>query len=326
MITLKVTGAAHKLAEVFTISRGSKTVANTVIVELSEGAFTGRGECTPYPRYGESVDSVIAEIDSLRTALADGLDRIELQKVMTAGAARNAVDCAFWDLEAKRSGTPVWQLAGLDEPKSITTAFTLSLNEPAQMEAKARENAHRPLLKIKLGGEGDVARLDAVRRGAPDAEIIVDANEGWTRETYTELASTLLALGVRMVEQPFPADNDALLSDMKRPLPVCADESSHDSSTLDELVGRYDMVNIKLDKTGGLTQALIMKDKAQALGFEIMIGCMVASSLAMAPAFLVAQNVALVDLDGPLLLAQDCDNGLVYTGSEIASPDAKLWG
>lgn len=326
MIKLTVRSATYDLAEVFTISRGSKTVAETVIVELDKDGIIGRGECTPYPRYGESVEAVIAQIRTMSQPINDGLDRIALQQALPAGAARNALDCAFWDLEAKRSGTPVWQLADLDEPRPIITAFTLSLDEPTKMEAKARTHAQRPLLKIKLGGEGDVARLEAVRRGAPNADIIVDANEGWTQQTYQELAPTLINLGVSMVEQPFPAGKDDILAQMDRPLPVCADESSHDSTTLAELVGRYDMVNIKLDKTGGLTQALIMKQQAQALGLEIMVGCMVASSLAMAPAFLVAQGVRIADLDGPLLLARDCANGLTYAGSQMSPPTPQLWG
>jgi L-alanine-DL-glutamate epimerase-like enolase superfamily enzyme len=245
---------------------------------------------------------------------------------MAPGAARNAVDCALWDLRAKLTGKPVWQLAGLAEPKPLLTAYSLSLDTPRAMQAKAAENAHRPLLKVKLGGEGDVERIRAVRAGAPNADIIVDANEGWTPESYAELAPELLALGVSMVEQPLPAWDDEALADMERPLPVCADEACHDTASLAGLALKYDVVNIKLDKTGGLTEALLLKAQAEAMGMRVMVGCMLASSLAMAPAVLVAQGADIVDLDGPLLLAADRDHPLKYDAEGVHPPTPELWG
>lgn len=326
MLKLTVEEQVFPLAEVFTISRGSRTDARVVVATLSDGVHTGRGECVPYAHYGESVDSVIAQIESMRDGLMAGMDRLELQSRLSAGAARNALDCAFWDLEAKRAGKPVWELAGIDAPKAEITAFTLSLDTPDAMRDKARLHAARPLLKLKLGGEGDIERLRAVREGAPEARIVVDANEGWSRETYARLAPVLLELGIGMVEQPLPAENDAPLAEIDRPLPVCADESCHDRTSLPTLVGRYDMVNIKLDKTGGLTEALALKQEALAQGFEIMVGCMVGSSLSMAPALLVAQGAAVVDLDGPLLLAQDREHGMRFDAEGIHPATPALWG
>ncbi|MGQ7242675.1 N-acetyl-D-Glu racemase DgcA [Salinicola sp. V024] len=326
MLKLTVEEQVFPLAEVFTISRGSRTEARVVIATLNDGTHAGRGECVPYAHYGESVDSVIAEIESMRDALANGMDRLELQTRLPAGAARNALDCAFWDLEAKIAGKPVWALAGIDEPRAEITAFTLSLDTPDVMREKARRHADRPLLKLKLGGEGDIERLEAVREGAPEARIIVDANEGWDREAYQRLAPTLLALGIGMVEQPLPAGDDAPLAEIERPLPVCADESCHDRRSLPNLVGRYDMINIKLDKTGGLTEALALKQEALAQGFEIMVGCMVGSSLSMAPALLVAQGAAVVDLDGPLLLARDREHGMRFDVEGVHPATPALWG
>ncbi|MGM8849302.1 N-acetyl-D-Glu racemase DgcA [Salinicola halophyticus] len=326
MLKLTVEEQVFPLAEVFTISRGSRTEARVVIATLNDGTHAGRGECVPYAHYGESVDSVIAEIESMGDALANGMDRLELQTRLPAGAARNALDCAFWDLEAKIAGKPVWALAGIDEPRAEITAFTLSLDTPDVMREKARRHADRPLLKLKLGGEGDIERLEAVREGAPEARIIVDANEGWDREAYQRLAPTLLALGIGMVEQPLPAGDDAPLAEIERPLPVCADESCHDRRSLPNLVGRYDMINIKLDKTGGLTEALALKQEALAQGFEIMVGCMVGSSLSMAPALLVAQGAAVVDLDGPLLLARDREHGMRFDVEGVHPATPALWG
>lgn len=325
-ITLQVHRERFAIDGVFTIARGSRTVAEVISVTLTRDGFSGRGECLPYARYDESLDGVAATIETLREALAEGLDRDGLQQRLPAGAARNAVDCALWDLEAKRTGRPVWQLAGLAEPRRVTTAFTLSLAAPDEMQAHAARQSHRSLLKIKLGGEGDLDRLAAVRRGAPHSTLIVDANEGWSVDDYRRLAPTLVELGVAMVEQPLPASRDAALADIERPLPVCADESCHDRASLDALAGRYDMINIKLDKTGGLTEALALRREAQARGLTVMVGCMVASSLAMAPAVLVAQGADLVDLDGPLLLAEDREPPLVYRGSEVEPPVAALWG
>ena len=306
------------MAEVFTISRGSRTEAQVLTVR----AGAGWGECVPYARYGETLESVTAQIEGL----PEGITRAALQEALPAGAARNAVDCALWDAEAKAAGRRVWELAGLPQPGPEVTAFTLSLGEPGAMEAAAARNAHRPLLKIKLGTPDDMPRLEAVRRGAPDARIIVDANEGWTAEVYADLAPHLLRLGVAMVEQPLPAGKDDMLAEIARPLPVCADESCHDRASLPELKGKYDMVNIKLDKTGGLTEALALKAAAQAAGFEIMVGCMVGSSLAMAPATLVAQGVAFTDLDGPLLLAEDRPEPLIFDAAGVHPPRPELWG
>jgi L-alanine-DL-glutamate epimerase-like enolase superfamily enzyme len=287
---------------------------------------TGRGECRPYARYDEFAEGVVADIEAVARDLGADPAAVNLNTLMAPGAARNAVDCALWDLRAKLSGKPVWQLAGLAEPKPLVTAYSLSLDTPQAMQAKAAENAHRPLLKVKLGGEGDLERIRAVRAGAPNADIIVDANEGWTPESYAELAPELLALGVSMVEQPLPAWDDEALADMERPLPVCADEACHDTASLAGLALKYDMVNIKLDKTGGLTEALLLKAQAEAMGMRVMVGCMLASSLAMAPAVLVAQGAEIVDLDGPLLLAADRDHPLKYDAQGVHPPAPELWG
>lgn len=315
---IDVRAESFRLAEVFTISRGSRSEARVLTVR----AGGGRGECVPYARYGETLESVTAEIEGL----PEGIGRAELQEALPPGAARNAVDCALWDGEAKAAGRRAWELAGLPAPGPVTSAYTLSLDTPEKMEASAARHAAKPLLKIKLGGEGDMARLEAVRRGAPRARIIVDANEGWTAEVYSDLAPHLVRLGVEMVEQPLPAGEDGMLGEIARPLPVCADESCHDRRSLPELVGRYDMVNIKLDKTGGLTEALLLRSAARDMGFRIMMGCMVGSSLAMAPAVLPAQGAEVVDLDAPLLLAEDRDVPLVFDGTEISPPEPGLWG
>lgn len=317
---ISVRAETFRLAEVFTISRGSRTAAEVLTVTVNDGKVTGRGECVPYARYDETLESVIAQIEGFDGAWAD------LQDALPAGAARNALDCAFWDHAAKREGKRVWELAGLPAPAPEQTAFTLSLDTPEAMEAKARQHAHRPLLKIKLGTADDMARLEAVRRGAPQARIIVDANEGWTADIYADLAPHLVRLGVALVEQPLPAGADDMLAEIARPLPVCADESCHDRASLPALKGKYDVVNIKLDKTGGLTEALALKTEAQAAGFGIMVGCMVGSSLAMAPATLVAQGVMFTDLDGPLLLAEDRDPALVFDAKGVHPPVAALWG
>ena len=310
------------LAQVFRISRGARTQAEVVRVEINRNHFTGHGECVPYARYNETLGSVIQQIESLP---AD-IDRETLQTMLPAGAARNAVDCALWDLESKTLNQPIWQLAGMQMPKQALTAFTLSLDEPENMLKQAKYNSNRPLLKIKLGTPNDMPRLEAVRLGAPNSEIIVDANEGWNAEIYTKLAPDLVRLGVKLVEQPLPANQDDALVGLPRPLPICADESCHDRSSLPQLVGKYDYVNIKLDKTGGLTEALLLKNKALEHGFKIMVGCMVGSSLAMAPATLIAQNATFVDLDGPLLLSQDRHHGLLYEESWVYPPVRELWG
>jgi L-alanine-DL-glutamate epimerase-like enolase superfamily enzyme len=321
-VRISVQPETFPLARAFTISRGSRTEARVVTVTVEDQGATGRGECVPYARYGETVDSVCAQIRALDPPATRG----ELQALLPPGAARNALDCALWDLAAKRSGRRVWQLAGLPEPGPEITAYTISLDAPEAMRAQAAANAGRPLLKIKLGGAGDLGRLEAVRAGAPRARIIVDANEGWTAEAYAALAPALVELGVEMVEQPLPAGGDEALRGMARPLPVCADESCHDRASLPGLGGKYDMVNIKLDKTGGLTEALALRDAARAEGFGIMVGCMVGSSLAMAPAVLVAQGATVTDLDGPLLLARDRAHPLDYDVRGVHPAAPELWG
>ncbi|MEX0922615.1 MAG: N-acetyl-D-Glu racemase DgcA [Rhodovibrionaceae bacterium] len=310
----------------FRISRGAKTAAEVVVVELSRGGARGRGECVPYSRYGESLDGVIAAIEAQRGEIEGGMDRAALQQALPAGAARNALDCALWDLEAKLAGTPVWRLAGLDKPGSVTTAYTLSLDSAEIMAEAAAAQAERPLLKLKLAGPEDLDRVRAVRKAAPNPKLVVDANEGWTLEAYQATAPELRALGVAMIEQPLPVGEDAGLAGIERLVPLCADESCHDRATLAALEGRYDLVNIKLDKTGGLTEALALKAEAEAAGFGIMVGCMLATSLAMAPAVLLAQGAEVVDLDGPLLLDRDRPEALDITGSEIAPPRPELWG
>lgn len=320
MITL--TRDRFRLTRTFTISRGSKTEAEVITVTVARDGVAGRGEGVPYARYGETVESVTSQIASLPRDVS----REGLQVLLPPGAARNAVDCALWDLEARRSVARVWDLAGLPPPRPVTTAFTLGLDTPEAMREQASRNAHRPVLKIKLGTPDDMPRLEAVRSGAPGPDIIVDANEGWTPEVYRDLCPHLQRLGVRLVEQPLPAGRDEALVDMPRPVPVCADESCHDRATLAALRGRYDCVNIKLDKAGGLTEALALRDAARAMGFGVMVGCMVGSSLAMAPAVLVAQGADWVDLDGPLLLAEDRDRPLRYDAAGVHPPEPELWG
>ena len=323
---LSVREDVFPIAGAFTISRGTRTESRVVTVTVEADGVVGWAECYPYARYDETVDSVMEQIQAVGPALAGGMDRIGIQDAMPAGAARNGVDCALWDFEAKRTGKRVWELAGLAEPHPEITAYTLSLEAPDVMRGKAAENAHRPVLKIKLGGAGDIERLQAVRAGAPDAKIVVDANEGWDAETYARIAPVVLDLGVAMVEQPLPAGNDDALKGMDRPLPVCADEACHDRASLPSLAGKYDMINIKLDKTGGLTEALALKADAEAMGMKIMIGCMIGSSLGMAPAVLAAQGAEVTDLDGPLLLAADRENPLTYDAAGVHPPAANLWG
>jgi L-alanine-DL-glutamate epimerase-like enolase superfamily enzyme len=319
---ISVSAESFPLARKFTISRGSKTEALVVTARITRNGVTGCGEAVPYTRYGESVAGVMAQI----AAQAPRVTRDELARDMPAGAARNALDCALWDLEAKTARVRVWDLAGLPAPRPVQTAFTLSLDTPEAMQAEAAKNAHRPILKIKLGTPDDMPRLEAVRRGAPYATLIIDANEGWTPEIYTDLAPHLIRLGVALVEQPMPAGADDMLAEIARPLPVCADESCHDRASLSGLRGKYDVVNIKLDKAGGLTEALALRAQAQQMGFGVMVGCMVSTSLAMAPATLLAQGALHTDLDAPLLLAQDRDHPLVYDSAGIHPPTSALWG
>ena len=323
--TLSAAIETWPIAGTFTISRGSKRVAEVVVVEVSDGRHRGRGECVPYPRYGETAAGVVAAVEAVREPMSRGLDRAALQRLMPAGAARNGIDCALWDLAAKRSSQPAHALGGLPPLRPLKTVYTISLGSPDAMAQAARQAA-RSLLKIKLGGAGDPERIRAIRQAVPDAELIVDANEGWSRENLAENLAACADAGVAMVEQPLPAADDAALAEVLHPIPVCADESVHDRATLSRLKGKYEAVNIKLDKAGGLTEALALADEASRLGFTIMVGCMVSTSLAIAPATLVAQRARVVDLDGPLLLAADRPDGLRYEGSTLYPPSPALWG
>jgi L-alanine-DL-glutamate epimerase-like enolase superfamily enzyme len=314
------------LAGAFTISRGSKTEAVVIVAELDDGVHRGRGEAVPYARYGEVPERVLDTIEALRPAVERDLDRVALQTALPAGAARNALDCAYWDLAAKQSGRRVYELAGLGAPGPANTAYTISLGSVVEMAAAAERSAWRPLLKVKLGGEDDAQRVAAVRRAAPRAELIVDVNECWSADNLAANFAACADAGVTLIEQPLPQGADELLRNCEKPMPICADESVHDCATLASLAGKYDAVNIKLDKTGGLTEALALAAEAERCGFLIMVGCMVATSLAMAPAMLLTQRARFVDLDGPLLLASDRAEGLRYEGSLVYPPAAALWG
>ena len=327
MPTLAVRRESWPLAGVFRISRGARTVAHTVLVEIRDGAVAGRGECVPYARYGETVESVVESIEGLRDDILRGLARDELAGAMPPGAARNALDCALWDLEAKRSGQRAWAARRGPPPEAVVTAYTLSIDEPEAMREAAARHASRPLLKVKLDDDRVTERVAAVRSGAPAARIIVDANEAWSPETLAGALPELARLGVDLVEQPLPAGDDGALAEVERTVPIAADESCHTRAELPALGGRYDIVNIKLDKTGGLTEALALRDAAVAAGFGIMVGCMLGTSLAMAPALLVAQGARFVDLDGPLLLAGDREPGLEYhPDGRVEPPSSDLWG
>jgi L-alanine-DL-glutamate epimerase-like enolase superfamily enzyme len=330
MRILTVAAERWPIAGSFTISRGSRTEAEVVVVSVKEGDAVGRGECVPYARYGESVESVLELIRGQAEAVGRGLDRAGLQSSLPAGAARNALDCALWDLEAKLQGIPAWQLAGLAKPQPVVTAYTLSLGQPDAMKAAAVRASHRPLLKVKLGGDGDAERIRAVREGAPAARLIVDANEAWTSSNLEENLTACRAVGVELIEQPFPAADDAALADISEAdrggIVFCADESFHDSHDVEKAAEKYQAVNIKLDKTGGLTEAIVAKCRAHQNGLKIMVGCMVGTSLAMAPAMLVAQSAEYVDLDGPLLLATDRQDGLKFSESLAEAYSAPLWG
>jgi len=310
----------------FRISRGARTEVQTVMVEIAEAGATGRGECVPYPRYDETVESVVGQIESVAARVEQGLTVVDLQALLPPGAARNALDCALWDLAAKQAGKPAWSLLGLVAPGSCVTAMTLSLDTPENMGAAARRLAHLPLLKLKVAGGGDLARVEAVRANAPDARLIVDANEGWDEAALSEMPQKLAALGVELIEQPLPASQDELLQDFETPVPFCADESCHTRADLDRLEGRYAYVNVKLDKAGGLTESAALMQDAKARGFGLMLGCMIGTSLAMAPALLLAAQADYVDLDGPLLLAKDRDPALTYHDTLVEPPSPELWG
>ncbi|WP_457585983.1 N-acetyl-D-Glu racemase DgcA [Ensifer canadensis] len=323
---LEATTEDFPIAGTFTISRGSKTTASVVTCRITADGSSGWGECVPYGRYNETIASVLAEIEAIRPQIEQGLTRPQLQSAMKPGAARNAIDSALWDLEAKKKGKSVHALAGLSSPGTLTTAYTLSLAEPEEMRKQAAHYAHRALLKIKVGTSDDASRIRAVREGAPESRIILDANEGWTAETLAYHFAICAEQRIDLIEQPLPAGRDQALATIARPVPVCADESVHATGDLSALVDRYDAVNIKLDKTGGLTEALRMRDAATSLGLKVMVGCMVGTSLGMAPAILVAQGADFVDLDGPLLLARDRTPGLRYEASLVFPPEPRLWG
>ena len=314
------------IAGSFTISRGAKTEAHVVTVTLTDGAYMGHGECVPYPRYGETVPQVVAALEAARGLIEMGISRNDIPALLAPYAARNALDCAMWDLESNRAGKPVWQLAKLPKPKPIVTAYTLSLDAPEAMGEAAAKAAHRPLLKLKLGREGDIERLRQVRRNAPKSRLIVDANEGWTPDNIKQMLSACADVDVDFVEQPLPAGQDEALRHIKRAVTVCADESAHGIDTLGDLAGKYDAINIKLDKTGGLTPAIALARAAWDRNLAIMVGCMLATSLAMAPAMLLTPFAEVVDLDGPLLLKKDREPGIFYDGSIIHPPPSNLWG
>lgn len=323
---LTVRSESWPIRGVFRISRGARTEARVVVVEITDGAHRGRGECVPYPRYGETVEGVVATIDQASAAIADGADRIALQGLLPAGAARNAIDNALWDLEAKQAGRRAWELANLPEPEPMTTAFTISLDEPEAMGAAARAEGHRPLLKLKLTGERDAERIAAVRAAAPDTRLIADANEAWTPAVFADLVPQLAQLGVTMIEQPFPAAEDEVLRDLERAVPIAADESCHTRHDLDRLAGLYDVVNVKLDKTGGLTEAIALAAAARERGLGLMVGCMIGTSLGIAPAMLLGHAADYLDLDAPMLLARDRPEGVRFEGSVLYPPERALWG
>jgi len=313
------------LKDVFRISRGSRTEARVVVVTISDGEHTGRGECVPIRRYNQTCESVIAQIESIKRE--ENLDRQSMQKILPAGAARNALDCALWDLESKRSGKRVWELASIPIVPEVETSFTISLGSPEEMAAAARANSSRPILKLKLGGDDvDLARVEAVREAASAARLLIDANESWSPAHYQRIVPALKELGVELIEQPFPADADEVLETFDHPVAVCADESCHTTADLSRLKNRYEVVNVKLDKTGGLTEALRLCARAREGGFKLLIGCMVGTSLSMAPARLLASSADYVDLDGPLLLSRDRAERLTYRGGDISMPSRELWG
>lgn len=327
MRTLTVRAEQWPLRETFVISRLVQEHGDVVVVEIEENGELGRGECERAEIHEPGRRAVADEIEAARDAIESGADRAALQTLMPMGPARNAVDCALWDLEAKRSGRSIHDLAELDAPLGpVDTVFTLSLDTPEKMAASARQHADRPILKLKLGRDGDIDRVAAVREAAPDARISVDANTGWTEAQLRGNLPAFAALGVELVEQPFRPGADAMLAELDRVIPIAADESCLDRSSLPGLVGRYDYVNVKLDKAGGLTEALMLAREARSLGFGVMVGCNIGTSLAMAPGMVVAQLAAFVDLDGPLLLARDREHGLRYEGGTIHPPTPALWG
>jgi L-alanine-DL-glutamate epimerase-like enolase superfamily enzyme len=325
MLTIEARKEVWPLKAPFRISRGSRTEAQVVVVTVSDGEHTGRGECVPIKHYGQSVQSVIAQIDSIRRE--NNLDRQRLQKLLPASAARNALDCALWDFEAKISGKRVWELANIPVIREVETSFTISLDTPKKMGATAKASSTSPILKLKLGGDSsDLARVNAVREAAPSSRLFIDANESWSAEHYKEIIPALKELGVALIEQPFPADADEALESLDHPIPVCADESCYTSADLPGLTNRYETINVKLDKTGGLTEALHLCECARESGFKLLIGCMVCTSLGIAPARLLASAADYVDLDGSLLLARDREYAIAYQNGKLGVPPRELWG
>jgi L-alanine-DL-glutamate epimerase-like enolase superfamily enzyme len=327
LTTLKIEAREEifPLNHTFRISRGSRTEACVVAVSVSDGQYTGRGEGVPIARYNQSADSVLAQINSI--ASVGAWNRDKLPDLLPAGAARNALDCAMWDLEAKRSGKRAWELANIPIADQVDTSFTISLDTPAKMADAAVSAADLPILKLKLcGDDSDLARVEAVRAAAPNARLLIDANESWSPRHYRNTVSTLKELGVELIEQPFPANADDVLQTLEHPIPVCTDESCHTTGDLPRLSNRYEAINIKLDKTGGLTEALQLYQRARGNNFKVLIGCMVCTSLSIAPARLLASNADWIDLDGPLLLARDRDNGLPYRSGKTGMPARELWG
>ncbi|HEY2679995.1 MAG TPA: N-acetyl-D-Glu racemase DgcA [Candidatus Udaeobacter sp.] len=327
LITLKIeaTQEIFPLKHPFRISRGSRSEACVITVSVSDGQSTGRGEGVPITRYNQTADSVLAQISSI--ASVANLDRNRLSELLPPGAARNALDCALWDLEAKRTGKRAWELANVPIADEVETSFTISLDTPAKMAEAAAAALDLPILKLKLcGDDSDLARVEAVRAAAPNARLLIDANESWSPHHYRNTVSALEELGVELIEQPFPADADDALETLDHPIPVCADESCHTSIDLPRMKNRYEAINIKLDKTGGLTEALQVYQCACENDFKILIGCMVCTSLSIAPARLLASNAHWVDLDGPLLVAGDRNHGLAYQNGRIGMPGRELWG
>lgn len=327
LVTLSVEAREEiwPLKETFRISRGSRTEARVVVATVTDGQYVGRGEGVPIRRYDQTTSSVLTQIDTIKCE--KNLDRRRLQELLPPGAARNAIDCALWDLEAKRSGKRVWELADIPIVDHVETAFTISLDTPEKMAAAADAATNAPILKLKLGGDDvDLTRVQAVRGAAPNARLIIDANESWSPDHYRKLAASLAGLAVELIEQPFPAEADEILETLDHPIPICADESCHTTADLSRLKNRYEMINVKLDKTGGLTEALRLCQLARERGFKLLIGCMVGSSLSMAPARILATAADYVDLDGPLLLVRDRDRGIRYENGRIALPSPELWG
>jgi L-alanine-DL-glutamate epimerase-like enolase superfamily enzyme len=326
-VRLSVRIETWPVAGSFVIARGAKTQVDVVLVELDDGRHAGRGEATAIYYHGESAESVLAQAEAMAPELRDGISRDDLLRRMPRGAARNAIDCALWDLAAKRAGRPAWALAGLEAPGSLQSAYTISLGEPGAMEEAARKAASSyPLLKLKLAGEGDIERVAAVRRGAPSARLIVDANESWTGRDVAAEAGALLPFGVELIEQPVRAGEDHLLDGVVSPIALCADESCQDRADLARCIGRYAAINIKLDKAGGLTEGLALAAEARAAGLDLMVGCMLCTSLAVAPAILIGQQARWVDIDGPLLLAKDRDDAVRFSNGIAEPAPPNLWG